>query len=106
MITLAAKEPWKYPNYRPTAQRPALDEILIKWLKMQHANDSLGVFRAEYDILSFEQREQLCCTHIKYITSSADIVKIVDETEEWAEEWAEMIYNLICDYETSLSTSH
>jgi hypothetical protein len=104
MTTLAAKEPRKYPSYRPTAQRPALDELLIKWLKFQHANDSLGIFRAEYDILSFEQRDQLCRTHIKYITSSADIVRIVDETEEWAEEWAQMIYNLICDYETSLST--
>jgi hypothetical protein len=103
-IALAAKEPRKYPSYRPTAQRPALDEILIKWLKTQHANDSLGVFRAEYDILSFEQRELLCKTHMKNITSSTDIVRILDETEEWAEEWAEIIYILIRDYETSLST--
>ena len=106
MITSAAKEARKYPSYSPTAQRPALDDILIKWLKMQHAIDSLGVFWAEYDILSFDQRDQLCRTHFKYIKSPANIVRIVDETEEWAEEWAEMIYNLIHDYETSLSTMH
>ena len=103
MTTVPAKVPRKYPSYCPTNQRSALDELLIEWLKIQHANDSLGVFRAEYDILSIEQREQLCRTHIKYITSSADIVRIVDETEEWAEEWAEVIYNLIRDYETSLT---
>ena len=32
------------------------------------------------------------------------IIRILDETEEWAEEWAEIIFNLIRDYETSLST--
>lgn len=68
---------------------------------MQYANDCLGVFCAKYDILSFGERDQLCHTHIKYITSSADIVRIVDKTKE---EWAKMIYNLIHDYDISLST--
>ena len=39
------------------------------------------------------------------VTSSADIVRTVDETEELAEEWVEMIYDLIRDYKTGLSST-
>ena len=95
----AASETKPSNRYRPTWERHGLDLLLIAWVEYEHSQDTCLAFRAPYDILSRAQRDVLVRTQYQAITSSSSITKILDETSEWEEEWAEKIYKIICDYQ-------
>ena len=84
-------------RYRPTWERPALDELLIAWVENEVRQDRL--LRPAYHILSLAQRDTLQRTIYSSITSPSAIAQILDETPEWEEEWAAKIYKIICDYQ-------
>ena len=86
-------------RYRPTWERHELDLLLISWVEYEHSQDTLSAFRAPYDILSRAQRDVLVRTQYPVITSASSITKILNESSEWEEEWAEKIYKIICDYQ-------
>jgi hypothetical protein len=99
---ISAASETKPPNrYRPTWERHELDLRLIAWVEYEHSQDTCSVFRAPYDILSRAQRDLLVRTQFSAITALSSITKILDETSEWEEEWAEKIYRVICDYQTT-----
>lgn len=54
-------------RYRPTWERPALDELLITWVETEVQQD--GLLRSTYDILSRAQRDILQRTNYSSITS-------------------------------------
>jgi hypothetical protein len=90
----------KPPNrYRPTWERHGLDIRLIAWIEHEMSLDPYSAFRAPYDILSRAQRDMLVRTQFSLISSASTVTKILGETSEWDEEWAEKVYNIICDYQ-------
>lgn len=98
-ISTVASEAKISNRYRPTWERHALDLRLIAFVELEHSRDLLSAVRAPYDILSLAQREILVRTQYSLITCASSITSILDETSEWAEEWAEKIYRVICDYQ-------
>ena len=96
------KKRGKYPKYRPTKERPALDRLIIQWLQNEHEADDLRSVRPMYDILSDMQRKILVRTLAKNIRTASDITLHLGESSEWEAEWAPKLFSLILRYEAGL----
>jgi hypothetical protein len=55
-----------------------------------------------YDILAFPQRRTLVRAPPKSLRSSADVTKLLGETEEWEVEWAALLFELVSKYDKEL----
>lgn len=88
----------------PTNSMMVICKILIALAKLHFAVglDSDGSC-AMYDILSFKQRSILVRAPEKSISSPSQIVRMLEETEEWGEEWANALFLLISEYDKELS---
>ena len=87
-----------YNKYRPTKERPTLEYRLFKWLEHEHSIDFLRSTRHPSLILSHNQRLTLIRTHPSKITTPKSITTILDQSPEWAEEWAEKIFSVIAKF--------
>ncbi|KAF8219375.1 hypothetical protein L208DRAFT_1340882, partial [Tricholoma matsutake] len=72
-------------------EREALDHRLIQWLTTASQNDHL----LAVDILSDCNHAILVCTHPALLASPNAITKLLDETEEWQEEWSTLVFDVI-----------
>ena len=89
--------------YRPTKERQALNHRLVEWLISVHVLDPLQAVRPIYFILSDVQRANLVRTQSKKIRSVSDIQDILNESDEWASEWGEKIFDVIGQYDRDLA---
>ena len=89
--------------YRPTKERPALDYHLVEWLRSVHQLDPLQAVRPIYLILSNVQRANLVRTQAKKIRYASDIQAILNESDEWASEWGDKIFDVIRQYDCNLA---
>lgn len=94
------------PNakYRPPKERPALDYRIIEWLKLEHASDPLRTVRPPHLILSQTQRLILTRVNPKQIKSPSDITTLLNESSDWAEEWAGKLFTVFLLFEADLAT--
>ena len=85
-------------TYQKVVDRPTLDSHVIEWLRNASSNNVLHSIRMMYNILSFQQRLDLVRAHPRTIQSPQDITKLLKETEEWSDEWAESLFLVISQY--------
>ncbi|KAF8232045.1 hypothetical protein L208DRAFT_1274104, partial [Tricholoma matsutake] len=86
-------------------EREALDHCLIQWLTTASQNDHLHGMQVAVDILSDCNHAILVCTHPASLASPNTITKLLDETEEWQEEWSTLIFDEICQYDKDIAAS-
>ncbi|KAF8239240.1 hypothetical protein L208DRAFT_1238715, partial [Tricholoma matsutake] len=84
-------------------EREALDHRLIQWLTTASQNDHLHGVRMAVDILSDCNRAILVCTHPALLASPNTITKLLDETEEWQEEWSTLVFDVIQQYDKDIA---
>ncbi|KDR79157.1 hypothetical protein GALMADRAFT_63303 [Galerina marginata CBS 339.88] len=82
---------------RPKADRIILDNKIIEWLKSEIEQDPIG--RPYYHILSDDQKKTLVRISSKDLQSSSTITNALDETEEWATQWASKLFVLIFEHD-------
>jgi hypothetical protein len=90
---------------RVVKEREALDHRLIQWLTTASQNDHLRGVQAAVDILSDRNRAILVCTHPALLASPNAITKLLDETEEWQEEWSTLVFDVIRQYDKDIAAS-
>ena len=73
-------------------------------LKRIHETDPLHGIQMN-DILSFQQRFNLVCVHPTSVRSLQDMTKLMEETDEWAMEWATSLFNVISQYDQELQST-
>ena len=91
--------------YRPTAKCPFLEFRVVKWLEYEHSIDPLRSVQPPHLILSQQQQAILVRTHPDKIKTKEDICHILEESTEWANEWASKIYQIIKKFEGDYSRS-
>lgn len=82
---------------RPKADRISLDDKIIQWLKDKVAQDPSG--RPYYHILSDSQKKTLIRIPSKDLQSPANIIQVLDESEEWGALWAGKLFHLISEHD-------
>ena len=92
------------PKYRPPKERPALDFRLIEWLKVEHKLDPLRSVRPPHLILSHTQRFILTRVNANQIKLPSDITALLNESSDWADEWALKLFNVLLQYKADLFT--
>ncbi|KAJ7251796.1 P-loop containing nucleoside triphosphate hydrolase protein [Mycena haematopus] len=95
----------KGPRNRKVVQRQDLQQRLYVWLDAVHASDPLRAVRPSSHILDAKAIKRLSIVHPSRMTSAADVVYTVQETEEWAVEWSSEIFNVISAYDFELGRS-
>ena len=99
------KAPAPRVKRRMVKDRQALDLRLIQWLISASENDPLCGVRSVVDILSDHNRAMLICANPASLSSPHTITKLLDETEEWAEEWSAQLLGVIHQYDKELAAS-
>ena len=99
---IGGKKRRKKNVYRENNKRESLDKKVINWLEEAVENDKLQGTRASYDILSYQQRVRLVCAPPDVVRSPAAIVALLEESEEWAEEWAQSLYAVVSAYDAEI----
>lgn len=91
-------------KYRSVAARSLLEEKLQIWRLEAHSTDPLRLIRPPYLILS--DANLLCIAKAlpELLSCPADIVSLLEESEEWAVEWAEKIYQVVRVFDLSQKT--
>ena len=82
-----------------------LDQRLVEWLEQVHENDPLKSVRPPHIILSPLHQQLLVRKHPKHIQNADDITTILEQTNEWAEEWQEKVYQVIQQFDRDLESS-
>jgi hypothetical protein len=90
---------------RPMDNRALLDKRLIEWLEQVHESDPLRSVRPPHIILSPLHRQILVRKQPKHIRNATDITAILEQTDEWAEEWQEKVYQVIQQFDRDLESS-
>ena len=85
--------------------RALLDQRLVEWLEQVHENDPLKSVRPPHIILSPLHRQLLVRKQPKHIQNADDITTILEQTNEWAEEWQEKVYQVIQQFDRDLESS-
>jgi hypothetical protein len=91
--------------YRKPNEREGLDTAIVKWVRAVFENDPLRGTRTIYDILSYNQRLKLVCAPQDSVQTPEAITALLEESEEWAGEWAAPLYQVVKDYDLSLKAS-
>jgi hypothetical protein len=95
---LAVQKP-KRMVYHPTNQRPYLEFRLIEWLQREHLADPCRAVRPPELILSENQRASLVCADPKTLKSAKDITALLQESDEWDDEWSEKLFEVVTKFE-------
>ncbi|KII83167.1 hypothetical protein PLICRDRAFT_33051 [Plicaturopsis crispa FD-325 SS-3] len=80
---------------RDTNQRPLLTDIITRWRLQCHQSDPLRTGRTIYSILTDQGLKLLIKHDPKKVNSGVDIGKLLNETDEWINEWGVLLYELI-----------
>ncbi|KAF8241150.1 hypothetical protein L208DRAFT_1464151 [Tricholoma matsutake] len=99
------KAPAPHVKRRVVKDWQALDLHLIKWLTSASENDPLHGVQSVVDILSDHNRAMLICANPALLFSPCTITKLLDETQEWAEEWSALLLDVIRQYDNELAAS-
>ena len=95
---LTVQKPEQIIN-RPTHQHPYLEFRLIEWLRREHLADPYRAVRPSYFILSEMQRATLVQADPKTIKTARDITTLLQESDDWDEEWSAKVFEVITKFE-------
>lgn len=87
--------------YRPTNQCPYLEYCLIEWLQREHLADPDCAVRPPDLILSEMQCASLIRTDPKAIKMLKDITALLQESDNWDEEWSMKIFEVIKEFKVN-----
>jgi len=88
-----------HTKVRGVKQREELVSRLLVWRTEAHTNDSLLAVRPLSHILNKKGIKMVMTIHPSEICDANRIVEALDETEEWSNEWSEIILNIIQTYD-------
>ncbi|KAL0063541.1 hypothetical protein AAF712_009546 [Marasmius tenuissimus] len=94
--------PKKYNKYRPTVERPLLDEKLRFWRRIASRNDTLC--RPEYHILGDEHIVEVARALPSKIQTPEALKMLLEETDEWRDEWGQEILNIVTAFDSQERT--
>ncbi|KAJ7494091.1 P-loop containing nucleoside triphosphate hydrolase protein [Mycena latifolia] len=102
-----AVPPIKRPRatYRPTKERPELEELLIEWRTQMHSRLTLRALRPPTFILDSSAIRQLTMARASSITSAESITSLLKQSPEWEYMWAESLFKLISTYSPTMDDS-
>jgi hypothetical protein len=96
-------QPKKTRNkYRPTKQRPPLEELLQAWRKNALSNDDITQGWLDEWVLSDLSISKLAREEEGAFESTADVVSFLEESSEWADSYGEQVHSVIDGYNRSL----
>ncbi|KAK7002510.1 P-loop containing nucleoside triphosphate hydrolase protein [Favolaschia claudopus] len=98
----AKKPKGKGKKNRKVADRVPLQDQLNDWLSSAHTTDPLRAVRPPTFILDAKSIKSLSTVHPDRMRSSDDVTSTLDETPEWAEEWASRVFYAISKYDDEL----
>jgi hypothetical protein len=84
---------------RPTCDRKALQLQLHVWRNKAHQLDSLRAVRPPSFICDDKSIIKLSTIRPDKVMCPLDLVRALDETEDWQAEWAEQVYNVIHQFD-------
>ncbi|KAK6996088.1 ATP-dependent DNA helicase hus2/rqh1 [Favolaschia claudopus] len=84
--------------YRPTRDRPLLEELLGRWRFDVHRNFHLRAVRPPTFILDAPDIKKLAMAAPDSINSAESITTLLKQTEEWAGLWADGLFKLVSGY--------
>ncbi|KAJ7443986.1 hypothetical protein FB451DRAFT_1434779 [Mycena latifolia] len=84
--------------YRPTKDRPALEEHLIQWRTQMHTRFTLRAIRPPTFILDSTAIKKLTMARASSITSPDNITSLLNQSPEWADMWVDSLFKLISEY--------
>jgi hypothetical protein len=85
------------------ADCPMLQSHLQAWRTEAHALDNLRSVRPITFICDDKSIVKLATIRSNKVTCVLDIVRALDETEEWGGEFGRAVYNVICAYDSDKS---
>ncbi|KAK7034169.1 P-loop containing nucleoside triphosphate hydrolase protein [Favolaschia claudopus] len=88
----AKKPKGKGKKNRKVADRVPLQDQLNDWLSSAHTTDPLRAVRPPTFILDAKSIKSLSTVHPDRMRSPDDVTSTLDETPEWAEEWASKVF--------------
>ncbi|KAJ7704873.1 hypothetical protein B0H17DRAFT_1175425 [Mycena rosella] len=86
------------PN-RKVAERALLQERLRRWLAAAHAADPLRAVRPASFILDGNAIKVLSTIHQDRMKTHEQAVAAVEETSEWASQWADLVLSVITEFD-------
>lgn len=96
----------KHTQNHPVKDRDAPAKCLYSWHRLAHSNDRLCAIRPPTFLLDDLSIKTLIKIHLDHIQSSANIISTLNETEEWRQEWAAKILQVILDYDAGDESSN
>ncbi|KAJ6536233.1 P-loop containing nucleoside triphosphate hydrolase protein [Mycena capillaripes] len=102
-----APEPTKRQRtvYRPTKERPELEEVLVRWRTQMHGNFMLRTIRPPTFILDPGAIKKLTMAPASSITSAKSITLLLKQSPEWEYLWAKSLFDVISQYKPKDSDS-
>ncbi|KAJ7933197.1 hypothetical protein B0H13DRAFT_2307149 [Mycena leptocephala] len=86
-------------------QRPALQDLLHKWLSATHAVDPLRAVRPASFILDAKAIKKLSTVHPDRMKSVEDVATALEETSDWTTQWGAAVFSVIANYDSDLRKS-
>lgn len=87
---------------RPVKERAALKLRLLSWRAETHKRDPLAAVRPPTFILDDIGIKNLAKVYPTEIRNPTQLVQVLDETEEWDQEWSKEIIAIIQAYDNEL----
>lgn len=88
---------------RPTCDRKPLQRRLHAWRDKAHQLDSLRAVRPPSFICDDKSIIKLSTIRPDKVTCPLDLVRALDETEDWQAEWAEQVFSVIREFDMDIS---
>jgi hypothetical protein len=88
--------------YRPTKERPELEELLIQWRTEMHSRFNLRAIRPPTFILDADAIKKLTMAPASKLSTLASLTLILKQSPEWEYLWAQSLFKLISEYEPTV----
>lgn len=92
----------KRTSYRPTNERPELEELLVEWRTAMHSRLTLRAIRPPSFILDSTAIKKLTMARASSITSAASVTELLKQSPELEYLWAEQLFKLISEYKPAV----
>ncbi|KAJ7200446.1 P-loop containing nucleoside triphosphate hydrolase protein [Mycena rebaudengoi] len=93
----------KGPPNRKLEYRGPLQDRLRNWLALTHDSDKLRAVRPASFILDTKGIKKLAAVHPSRMTSVAQVITTLEETDEWAAEWGGMVLSIIETFDKEMA---
>jgi hypothetical protein len=103
MLPLAKRTRAPKGQNRPTCDRKPLQHRLHAWRNKAHQLDSLRAVRPPTFICDDKSIIKLSTIRPDKVTCPLDLVRALDETEDWQAEWAEQVFSVIREFDLEVS---